>query len=427
MGHPVTVYESAGIPGGLLVRGIPSFRLPEKIVAKELSRIWDLGVRLKTGTTIDPVGLKKLLQAYRAVFLAPGADAHHPLKVPGELLAGVVPGIDFLRSTALQQKAKGINVVVVGGGNTAMDAARTALRAGAGRVTVLYRRTLDEMPAFADEVKEAEAEGIRFKTLVAPMAFLGKERVKAVRLMPMTMSGVEEDGRLRPIPSEKEPVELACDMAVIAAGQQPAALFMDGLFRWRSGRVEVDAWYRTSRPGLYAGGDASPARASVVDAMATGKRAALSIHLAAVNRRVDAFGPAVTLGKGPAFSLTAFFHAQERWRPDQVARPDRITLTMAPYQHPQPLPHIDARRAVQTGEEVARGYSTEDAIQEAQRCLVCGTCVGCNRCLVFCPEGAVIPPDDAGGVYLYRDEYCKGCGLCASVCLRGVMEPGGVE
>ncbi len=427
MGHPVTVYESAEIPGGLLVRGIPSFRLPEKIVTKELSRIWDLGVTLKTGTTIDPAGLKKLLQAHRAVFLAPGADAHQPLKVPGELLAGVVPGIDFLRSTALQQKAKGINVAVVGGGNSAMDAARTALRAGAIRVTVLYRRTLNEMPAFADEVKEAEAEGIRFKTLVAPMAFLGKERVKAVRLMPMKMSAIEEEGRLRPIPSEKEPIELACDMAVIAAGQQPAGLFMDGLFRWRSGRVEVDDWHRTSRPGLYAGGDASPARASVVDAMATGKRAALSIHLASVNRRVHEIESAVTLGKGPAFSLTAFFHAQERWRPDQVARPDGITLAMAPQHPPQPLPHIDARRAVQTGEEVARGYSTEAAIQEAQRCLVCGTCVGCNRCLVFCPEGAVIPPDDAGGLYLYRDEYCKGCGLCASVCLRGVMEPGGVE
>jgi heterodisulfide reductase subunit A len=427
MGHPVTVFESADVPGGLLTRGIPSFRLPKDLVTRELSRIWDLGVTLKTGTPIDPVGLKELLQTFSAVFLAPGADAHQSLNIPGELMKGVVPGIDFLRSTALQQKARGMNVIVVGGGNTAMDAARTALRAGAGRVSVVYRRTLDEMPAFAEEVKQAEAEGICFKTLVAPTSFLGTERVKAVRLMPMQLSGIGEDGRYRPVPSEKNPIELACDMAVIAAGQQPAGLFMDNLFQWVNGRIQVDAGQQTSRPGIYAGGDISPVKASVVDAMATGKRAALRIHLATVDRLVEGVESEVTLGEGPAFSLTAAFQTQKRWQPDQVARPDGITLTMAPQQSPQPLPHIDARRVVQTGEEVVRGYPIESATQEAKRCLVCGTCVGCNRCLVFCPEGAVIPPINTGDAYLYQDEYCKGCGVCASVCLRGVMEPGGVK
>jgi NADPH-dependent glutamate synthase beta subunit-like oxidoreductase len=375
--------------------------------------------------TVDPSGMEKLLRSHEAVFIASGADAHRPLNTPGEKLDGVVAGLDFLRQAPLQIRAENAEVVVIGGGNTALDAARTALRAGARSVTVVYRRTLDEMPAFADEIAEAAAEGVRFKLLAAPVAFIGSKRLKAVRLVHLKLAEPEADGRPRPVPVEGDPEELACDVAIIAAGQKPDDLFLGSALRWEADHIWVDAWHRTSQSGIFAGGDVTPAKASVVDAMATGKRAALGIHLTVAGRLNDTALKAVTLGSGPAFSITACFQGPENRLLDQVAVPDKLTMYMTPFQPPETLPEADAGERVRTGGEVTRGLSAETAVKEAARCLVCGTCVGCNRCLTFCPEGAVIPPENPGDEYLYRNEFCKGCGVCASVCLRGVMEPGG--
>lgn len=424
MGHPVTVYEAADKPGGLLAYGIPEFRLPEVVLEKELSRIWGLGVTLKTGLRVDPAEMEKLAQSHDAIFFAPGADSSQSLNMSGEKLDGVIPGLDFLRRPPLQHKAKSAEVVVIGGGNTALDAARSAVRAGARHVTVLYRRTRDEMPGFADEVADAEAEGVVFKTLVAPTSFIGTQRLEAVRLVRFKLAEPEADGRPRPIPIEGTEGDMACDMALVATGQKPSDLFLDSELRWESGRIWVDAWHRTSQSKIFSGGDVTPAKASVVDAMTTGKRAALGIHLSVVDQLNDADVKTVMLGPGPAFSLTAWFQRPENWKPDQVALPDKLTLCMAPQQPPEDLQESDPSERINSLEEAALGFTIEAARKEAERCLVCGTCVGCNRCMVFCPEGAVIPPEEPGGEYLYRNEYCKGCNTCASVCLRGVMEAG---
>ena len=200
---------------------------------------------------------------------------------------------------------------------------------------------------------------------------------------------------------------------------------MNDDLEWKDNRIVVDGWSRTSNAKIFAGGDLTPARASVVDAIATGKRAALGIHLSVLGNLYDERLKAVTLGEGPSFSITAWFQRPEGWQPDKVAVPDDLTLMMMPPQTPQNLPESDPAERIRSNEEVVQGFSALSAIKEAERCLVCGTCVGCDRCLVFCPEGSVIPPEEPGGEYLYRDEYCKGCGVCASVCLRGVMETGG--
>lgn len=424
MGHPVTIYEAAAKPGGLLANGIPRFRLPEDVLEKELERIWELGVKLKTGVTVDPAEIENLSRSNDAVFFAPGADAFQSLNISGEKLEGVVPGLDFLRRPFLQHKAENAEVVVVGGGNTALDAARTAVRAGARQVTVLYRRTLAEMPAFADEIEDAQAEGVMFKTLVAPTLFVGSQRLKKVRLIRFKLAEPEADGRPRPIPIEGTEEDQACDLAVIATGQRPDDLFLNSHLHWESGRIWVDSWNRTSETKIFAGGDVTPAKASVVDAMATGKRAAFGIHLGVTGQMSDADMSTVSLGSGAAFSLTAWFQRPPNWKPDRLAVPDRLTLCMQPQHPPEALMEVDASERVRTGEETTPGFTADVAAKEAGRCLVCGTCVGCNRCMVFCPEGAVIPPEEPGGEYLYRDEYCKGCCTCASVCLRGVMEPG---
>jgi ferredoxin len=163
----------------------------------------------------------------------------------------------------------------------------------------------------------------------------------------------------------------------------------------------------------------------VVDAIATGKRAALGIHLSLTKNLAEDALQAITLGPGPAFSLTALFERPRDWQPDKVANIDPHTLLFTPPCAPQTLPEADPDERVRLGEEVAKGFSPSQAASEADRCLCCGTCVGCDRCLTYCPEAAVIPPDRTGDKYAVRHEYCKGCGICASVCTRGVMEPGG--
>ena len=425
MGHPVTIYEAADRPGGLLARGIPGFRLPDKVLKKDLDRIWSLGVSLKTGVKVDKAQLDELAQSYEALFLSSGADEHQELGIPGEDLDGVLRGLAFLRDAHKQVLANGAHVYVIGGGNTAIDASRMALRAGAKSVTILYRRTKEQMPAFGDEVREAEAEGVMIKELVAPVAFLGRDRLAAIKLVPLKLGEPGMDGRPEPLPKGAQAEEIACDLVIVAAGQKAGETFMNDDLEWKDNRIVVDGWSRTSNAKIFAGGDLTPARASVVDAIATGKRAALGIHLSVLGNLYDERLKAVTLGEGPSFSITAWFQRPEGWQPDKVAVPDDLTLMMMPPQTPQNLPESDPAERICSNEEVVQGFSALSAIKEAERCLVCGTCVGCDRCLVFCPEGSVIPPEEPGGEYLYRDEYCKGCGVCASVCLRGVMETGG--
>ena len=425
MGHPVTIYESADRPGGLLARGIPGFRLPEDALKKDLDRIWSLGVNLKTGVKVDQEKLDELCRSYEVVFLSPGADDHQDLGVPGEDLDGVLQGLAFLREVHLQGGAKDKDVFVIGGGNTAIDASRMALRAGAKSVTILYRRTRAQMPAFEDEINEAEAEGVKIKELVAPTAFLGKSEVNAVKLTKYELGAPGPDDRSRPVATEAPEEIMACDLVIIAAGQKADKTFMTGDLRWKDSRIDVDGWCRTSNPKIFAGGDLTPARASAVDAISTGKRAALGIHLSVAGNLDDETLKAVTLGGGASFSITACFQRSKDWQPEKVAVPSDLTLKMISSQKPEDLPEADAAERVRTNEEVAKGLSFESARKEASRCLVCGTCVGCDRCLVFCPDGAVVPPEEVGGEYLYREEFCKGCGVCASVCLRGVMEMGG--
>ncbi|MCJ7830762.1 MAG: FAD-dependent oxidoreductase, partial [Desulfobacterales bacterium] len=383
---------------------------------------------LQTGQRIDEKKLARLAASHEAVFLAPGADACQPLGVPGEDLKGVLAGLAFLRSDVLQRRAKDADVVVIGGGNTALDSARLALRAGARRVRILYRRTRDEMPAFADEVAEAGAEGVEIELLLAPVAFLGTSgRLEGVRLISFRLTSPGPDGRLRPVPVDGSEKELACDLAIIAAGQTPRQEPFLQPLRWKEGRVWVDGWNRTSQPKLYAGGDLAPTRASVVDALSTGKRAALGIHLSVAGYLNEEALQAVTLGTGPAFSLTAFFKRPEGWQPNRIACPDPLTLSFAEPQTPVKQPEADPQERVRSGNEVSLGLTESQAIEEAGRCLCCGTCTGCDRCLTFCPEGVIVPPDKTGEAYRVNNDYCKGCSICASVCVRGVMEEGGAQ
>jgi len=296
LGIKVTVFEALHELGGVLVYGIPEFRLPKSIVRREVEGLRTLGVEFITnyvgGKTITVQELFD--QGYKAVFIGVGAGLPWFLGIPGETLIGVFSSNEYLTRINLGRAydfpnwdtpifpAK--NVVVFGGGNVAMDAARTALRLGAENVTIAYRRTKQEMPARIEEVHHAVEEGVQFELLCAPVAFLGDEKgyLKGVKLQRMCLGEPDASGRCSPVPVEDEYFELICDLAVIAVGTGPNPILLSntpGLKLTRRGYIEVnETTQETSIQNLYAGGDISTGSATVIAAMGAGRKAAKAIY-----------------------------------------------------------------------------------------------------------------------------------------------------
>ncbi len=294
MGHDVTVFEALHELGGVLVYGIPEYRLPKAIVAAEIDRLRSLGVDFQTNVPIGMAeNLDELLDTHDAVFIGVGAGLPRFLEIPGENLVGVASANEFLTRVNLMRAYQpdagtpvydldGRTAIVVGGGNTAMDAVRTARRLGAAEARILYRRTAAEMPARHEEVRHAREEGVEFDFLVAPIEFLGENgRLTTAVVQRMELGPEGEDGRRRPEPVPGSEYEMAVDVAIIAAGNAPNPLLRrttPDLTHTRRGTVEADPLTgRTSKKGVFAGGDIVTGGATVILAMGAGRRAATSI------------------------------------------------------------------------------------------------------------------------------------------------------
>jgi glutamate synthase (NADPH/NADH) small chain len=294
-GHRVTVYEALHEPGGVLVYGIPEFRLPKEIVHAEIAGLETLGVRFEMNAIIGRTyTLEELLEENDAVFIGVGAGLPRFLDIPGENLIGVYSANEFLTRVNLMKAylndndtpvldVKGKRVVVFGGGNTAMDGARTAMRLGAGDVRIMYRRTEEEMPARREEVRHAREEGINFDFLASPIAFHGTDGVlTGLTLQEMELGEPDESGRRRPQPIDGAVRQLDADLAVVAIGNGANPLLLatvPALAKTRWGTIAVDEETgRTSMPGVFAGGDIVTGGATVILAMGAGRRAAASIE-----------------------------------------------------------------------------------------------------------------------------------------------------
>ncbi len=390
-GYNVTVFEKHEKLGGMLAVGLPSYRCPPDIVDYDIDYIRKLGVEMKTGTelgrdfTLDDLTNGHSGGDYSAVFLAIGAHEGIPLGIPNDDADGVISGIDYLRNINLGlPQETGTRVAVVGGGNTAMDAARAARREGA-EVTVLYRRTKAEMPAEEDEFEDAVAEGVRFEYLVAPVEVLVTDgRVRALDCVTMRLDEPDASGRPRPVPVEGSNHEREFDTVILSISQRPdRGWYGDaehdvaplGLSRW--GTFEVDpASLQTTMPGVFAGGDDVLGPATVVEAMGQGRRGAEAIDRYLRGRPLEGF----TSHMPPADPKRGFEERPYEQSPEYGAIPTAPRAAM-------PKRPVADRLADYV--EVDLGFSEDDARREAQRCLHCGVCAECRACAEVCPPQAV--------------------------------------
>lgn len=294
-GHEVTIFEALHKTGGVLIYGIPEFRLPKAIVQSEVNYLERLGVKVECNCVIGRIEtVDELLKEYDAVFLGLGAGLPQFLNVPGENFCGIYSANEYLTRSNLMKAylfpkydtpiARGKNVAVFGAGNVAMDSARTALRLGADTVRIIYRRSRDEMPARIEEVHHAEEEGVQFYLLTAPTKFLGNDNgwVTGVECLRMELGEPDDSGRRRPVPIKGSEFQLECDLAVVAIGAGPNPLLptqTQGLELNKRGYIVADLETgKTTKPGVWAGGDIVTGSATVILAMGAGRKAANSIH-----------------------------------------------------------------------------------------------------------------------------------------------------
>ncbi|MEW5912184.1 MAG: NAD(P)-binding protein [Thermodesulfobacteriota bacterium] len=371
-GFAVTIFEALPKAGGMLRVGIPDYRLPPEVLDYEIEYIQKLGVEIRLNTPVGGnLGLEQLKrEGYSAVFLAVGAHKGLRLGVPGEALPGVRSGVEFLRQAALgTAECPGEKVCVIGGGNVAVDAARTALRLGSREVTILYRRTREEMPAYEEEIEEALEEGVRIEYLAAPARFVDQGgRLGGVEIIKMELGEPDASGRRRPVPMPGSEEVLAVDGALSAIGQEPDLDFLEpksDLEVAPRARVIADPLTRqTSLPWVFSGGDAVTGPASAIEAIAAGKAAAESIR-----RLIE--GQDLAAGR-------------QKERPLAVA--DKEGVTKQPRQRAR---RRDPEQRKGDFGEVVQAFDEPAAQAEAARCLACGICSECYQCLGACQAQAI--------------------------------------
>ncbi|HST34540.1 MAG TPA: NAD(P)-binding protein [Solirubrobacteraceae bacterium] len=389
-GHRVTIRDAGPVPGGMMRFGIPRYRLPRETLDAEIQRILDLGVTLECDAKVTNILTAMHDGGFDAAFLAVGAHIGRRAYIPAGEAAHMLDAVTLLRSMEGEQRPLlGRRVVVYGGGNTAMDAARTAKRLGASEAVVVYRRTRDRMPAHDVELEEALEEGVMMKWL---------STIKRAEQGKLVLEKMELDSSGFPQPTG-ELEELEADSLVLALGQEADLSLLDGVpgLVVEDGVVQVDERMMTGHEGIFAGGDMVPAERTVTVGVGHGKLAA---------RNVDAW-----------LRGEAYRHPESG---DPIAFEELNTWYYA--DAPKTVaPRLDAVRRQSSFAEVAQGLDAEDALFEARRCMSCGNCFGCDNCFGVCPDNAVLKVEQGDG-YAFDLDYCKGCGICVQECPCGAIE-----
>jgi 2-oxoacid:acceptor oxidoreductase delta subunit (pyruvate/2-ketoisovalerate family) len=390
LGHEVTIREAQDRPGGMMRFGIPRYRLPREVLDAEIDRILGMGIALELGTRVDDVLAAQRDGGFDAVFLAVGAGIGKRAYIPAGDSARILDAVSLLGSMEGEEAPLlGRRVAVYGGGDTAMDAARTARRLGATEAVVVYRRTRERMPAHDFEVEEALEEGVRMKWL-STIAHADDGRITIERMR------LDESGFPQPT-GEFE--ELDADTVVLALGQDSDLSLLEGVpdLAVAHGSVEVGQGLMTGCPGIFAGGDMIPAERTVTVAVGHGKKAARHIN---AYLRGGEYRPA---------------------EPHQPAAFDKLNTWYYADAPASVRPRLELARRTSTFDEVVGGLDESTALFEARRCMSCGNCFECDNCYGVCPDNAITKLGPGKGFTIDLD-YCKGCGLCAAECPSGAID-----
>lgn len=392
-GYNVNIFEAFKSPGGMMRVGIPKYRLPKRILNAEIKRVTGLGVKIiknkRVGVDFD---FEELLE-FDAAFLGIGAHGSRSMRVKDEEKYVKRTGLDFLREYNLDNKTKvKRRTAVIGGGNTAMDSARTLLRLGSKPI-IVYRRSIAEMPAHPDEIEAVKEEGIEIIFLANPVKFkMKKGRLQGIDCIRMKLGELDKSGRRRPIPIKGSEFFLKVDEVLPAIGEVPDAKPFIGKMELDSDRwMKINEYFQTSIKGVFAGGDGATGMGTVTHAIGEGKKA--------------------------AFYMDQYLRGKRKFKPYGTDGEIATDINFAYFEHYDRVDQkeIEAKSRKKNFHEVVKGLSESDAIYEANRCFSCGDCTLCDNCYIFCPDTAVDKLKDG---YEIDYEHCKGCGLCVSECPR---------
>ena len=387
LGHEVTIFEAGPVAGGMMNFGIPAYRMPRNILQAEIKRIENFGVKIVLNYKVQDILKEKENGGFDAVFVAIGAHLAKKVNIPAQEASKILDAVSFLKEADENSENKpllGRRVAIYGGGNTAMDAARTAKRLGADEAMIIYRRDREHMPAHEFEADEALSEGVKIHWLSS---------IKNMETSSITVEKMQViDGKAVPT-GEYETLE--ADSLILALGQEADTDFLkhiEGItFKEDGTTVEVNPSMMTGYPGIFAGGDMVPSERTVTIATGHGKKAA---------RNIDAWLRNSTYEKPVNNPLVTIEKLQIWFKTNAEAKAQQ---------------HLEIEKAVETFDEIVAGYTTEEAVYEAQRCLSCGNCFECDSCYGACPEGA-ISKNGKGEGYTINYDLCTGCGVCAEQC-----------
>ena len=394
LGYPVTVFEAFSQPGGMLRYGIPKYRLPRNVLDAEIQKILDLGVELKCNYIIGKdATLDQLRKEYKAIFVGIGAHKGLTLGVPGEDASNVFTGTEFLnRANSGEDVQIGDKVVVIGGGDTAIDAARVSKRLGAD-VTIIYRRTRSEMPAIAPEIEGALEEGVAIEFLANPTEVIRNNgTATGLKCIRMELGEPDASGRPRPVPKAGSEFDIDATSIIAAISQEPDFAPVEDL---REGRdwIKTDEWGVTKSEGIYAGGD--------------------DVSLALV-------ATAVYQGRLAAKAINAHLRGGDLAKPAELPKADKMLLDWYKELERHERKHLPVEQRDMEA-EIESGLTEEEAFEEAQRCMSCGMCMDCETCWMYCTNNCFIRLPK-GEHYKIKMEVCNGCKKCAEACPCGYID-----
>ena len=424
LGYQSDVFEALPEPGGILRWGIPLYRLPPAVVTEEVSRLQDFGVRIHCGKPASRKFIKEAKKNYDAIFLGCGHSQSLPLSIPGEDLAGVEKGLNFLKNIRRGDipPLRG-TVAVIGGGNTAVDTARSAVRLGA-KVLLIYRRRQRDMPAFAEEVQMALEEGIEIRELETPVEIERQKGDLVVTLQKMRVTQETPRGKARIKPSGRKRDKIRVQHLLVAVGSSAAEDWYDlpGKTRGVTRFNNCVLVHRSREPVLVYGGDLVASIKSVVHAVASGKEAAMALDVffkegsEAMEKKLKSS----LVGNGPSLSMEIYLGGPREKRNHSIVSFENLNTDYFRFAPALSHPRLLREERLKSFAEINLKIGASLALREAERCFNCGLCNQCNNCQLFCPEIAVIRDHNFEGRHINYD-YCKGCGLCVVECPRNAM------